>query len=383
MLTVKANPKIVVALSGGPHSAAAAALLKSQGYEVIAIFFRFGSESFRSHCVLGSQLESAKRVAEKLGLSLQIAEVEAPFEAEVVDYFVHECLQLRSPSPCVRCNSRVKFEYLLKAADRFGCSQAATGHRAQIFHDLTNSSFRVSRGVEPSRDQSFLLFELTQSQLQRCVFPMGALTHAMTLKIVREFDLFPEGQTPTDSGSPNGACFINDPSYRELVAQRVDRRLRPPGSIQREDGSVVGTHDGLYGLKIGQSQDLELNLPPDEAKSMVVVGFDAARNGAVVSDESALLSKTVLASKASWLSTPPGFGIRGLECEVQAGSNFEANPCRVTFFENSQVRVEFSSPQRSLSPGQSLAFYLGDELLGGAYISEIEARAGSKRGNIS
>jgi tRNA-specific 2-thiouridylase len=355
-------------MSGGVDSSVAAALLKSQGHEVIGVHLQLWDhgaanvERFGSRCCSLVDAGDARRVCDKLDIPYYVINAQDVFMDRVVDYFVHEYLQNRTPNPCVACNTFIKFSYLFKKADELGCNWVATGHYAQVNFDAGTGVARLHKAGDPAKDQSYFLFGLTQKALLRTMMPLGGLPKTMVRKLAQEF-----GLAVADKADSQEICFIGDEGYKGFIEKRVAPPLRPKGMIRTTDGRTVGEHTGLHRYTIGQRKGL--NLAVKDADNYFVVGFDSTTQTLLVGPESALFSKELMAKNVNWIR--PVDGLRGISCRARIRSRHDEAGCRVTSFENDVVQVDFDEAQRAITPGQAVVFYDGDEVLGGAYIDRL------------
>lgn len=350
--------KVVVAMSGGVDSAVAAALLHSEGYEVVGITMRLWTlerddlpAPHRTCCSVES-VEDAQRVCEVLGVPHYFMNFERPFKTHVVDYFTSEYARGRTPNPCLACNQYVKFDVLMSRAVALGADYLATGHYARI--DQSHGAFRLLRAVDPDKDQSYVLYTLKQREMERLLLPVGHYYKPDIRRIAADFNL-----PLADKPDSQDICFIPDRDYRGFVAQRVGSRSGP---IFDTAGRVVGAHRGIVHYTVGQRQGLGIA----SNQRLYVIDMDAEANAIVVGTEDDLSSRGLLADEVNF--------IRGEAQELPARASvklrYRAKDAEAEIYPaDGGVEVRFLEPQRAVSPGQAAVFYRGDEVIGGGKIS--------------
>lgn len=353
----------VVAMSGGVDSAVAAALLAREGYDVVGLFMRSGvrpadasMELSRSCCSVRDALD-ARQVADKLGIAFHVLNFEAEFD-KLIEYFCEEYLRGRTPNPCIICNRDLKFGRLFQFAKALNAEVIATGHYARVRRS-TSGRYELLKGVDGEKDQSYVLFPLTQEVLAQTRLPLGTLTKKEVREIAGSLDL-----AVKDKLDSQDICFVPDNDYRTLLATRCAGRLPPPGNIVDTGGKWLARHKGIHAYTIGQRHGLGFAA----GRPMYVVRLDLKTNTVVVGSRDEVTTGSLRASGMNWLSIDePARGTR-LRCEVKIRYTHRPAPATVEYEGDGKVQVVFDTPQRAVTPGQAVVFYDGDLLLGGGWI---------------
>ncbi|HEX9367026.1 MAG TPA: tRNA 2-thiouridine(34) synthase MnmA [Vicinamibacterales bacterium] len=350
--------RIVVAMSGGVDSSVAAARLARDGHDVIGLSMQLydqtqGEARFGSCCTV-DDLYDARRVARTIGIPHYIVNFERKFQEHVISDFVREYAAGRTPIPCVHCNGDLKFASLVERAQGFGAEAVATGHFAQVDVDESTRRYRLKKGVDRQKDQSYFLFTLTQAQLARARFPVGSLDKAAVREEARRL-----GLNVAEKKDSQEICFVAAGEHPEFVGARAEM---PAGAIRDGDGRVLGRHDGVHRFTIGQRKGLGLatGIP------LYVLGIDAGQASVTVGPREALERDTLTASRVNWMSgEAPASPIRA---SARIRYRHAEAPATITPGGDDTVHVAFDAPQSAVTPGQAVVFYDGDFVLGGGWI---------------
>ena len=361
-------------MSGGVDSSAAAAILQEQGHELVGFTMQLwdqrrginvdeNGDPLPSRCCSLDDVYDARRVAEELGFPFYVLNLERDFERDVVQPFVTSYLNGETPIPCVTCNSRLKFASLDRLAVSLGCEKVATGHYARVEFDESTNRYRLLRGRNEQKDQSYFLWELTQAQLSRALFPLGEMSKPEAREAARQHGL----NTVAEKKESQEICFVPDGNYagfidRYLEAEDATERLPGTGEIVDTTGKVVGRHEGIHRYTIGQRRGIGI---ADE-KPLYVISINSERNRVTVGGADELLSREFTAAGVNWIAfADPSEPVRA---EVRVRYRHTAAPATITQLPNNRARIVFDEPQRAITPGQATVFYRGDEVVGGGWI---------------
>jgi tRNA-specific 2-thiouridylase len=350
-------------MSGGVDSSVAASLLREQGHDVIGLSMQLydqthGERSFGSCCSL-DDLHDARRVAAAIDIPHYILNFERQFGEQVVSNFVREYASGRTPLPCARCNSDLKFSTLLERARGFGADAVATGHYARVHRDGANGRHILSRSVDPTKDQSYFLFSLTQEQLAHAVFPVGDRPKEAVREYARQRRL-----PVADKPDSQEICFIPDDDYARFVTDHSPEAARAHGAIVDTTGRVLGRHDGIHRFTIGQRKGLGLSRSPGGAP-VYVLELSPADQKVVVGPKASLERTHLTASAVNWVASEPSGPLR---VTAQIRHRHPPAPAAVRSIGDRRAEVIFDAPQIAITPGQAVVFYEGDAVVGGGWI---------------
>ena len=348
--------RVAVAMSGGVDSSLAAALLKEAGYEVIGITMQIWPSDEQARfggCCGLEAIEDAKKVAYKLGIPHYVVNFRDIFAQKVIADFCLEYSLGRTPNPCIRCNQYIKFDALIKKAKELDYSFIATGHYARI--EQSPNGYCLLKAVDLTKDQSYFLYTLGQSELQHLLLPIGNLHKVEVRRLSAEMGL----PTATRRESQD-VCFIPDNDYRSFIAKHIPLKS---GDIVDTNGKILGRHSGLAQYTVGQRQGLGLA----SNKRLYVIRLDAASNRLVVGTKDQLLGNRLFASKLSWVS-----GEAPKEpVDITAKIRYRSPEVTAKLHLNDGVvEVNFQQPQWAIAPGQAIVFYQGNVILGGGIIKD-------------
>lgn len=351
--------RVVVAMSGGVDSSVAAALMVEQGYEVIGMMMRLWSEETASggahnRCCTPEQMNDARRIADKLRIPFYVLDTKDVFRRTVVQYFIDTHRDGLTPNPCLECNRHIRFDWLLNNALALDADYLATGHYARI--DQVDGVFRLKKGLDEAKDQSYVLSVMGQNELSRVLFPVGEYAKPQVRELAAKFGL------PTASKQDSqDLCFLGDGNYRRFLTEHAPE-IMIAGPIVRRDGTVVGEHGGLANYTIGQRKGLGVQA----AEPLYVIGMNPLRNALIVGTANELGASALTARRVNWVSgSTPDAPFRA---EVKIRYKAKPAPAWIEPLPNQRMRVTFDQPMRDITPGQGAVVYDGDVCLGGGII---------------
>ena len=354
--------RVVIGMSGGVDSSVAAAVLKEQGYEVIGVTMRLwdgeniNDNIAESTCCGASAVEDARRVAYKLGIEHHVLDFRKEFSEHVVDYFVDEYVNGKTPNPCIACNKFLKFDAMAKKADILEAEYIATGHYAKIEYDSNIGRYLLKRANADAKDQTYALYNLTQKQMSRLLLPLGNFEDKQAVRKYAEEN----GLATADKPDSQEICFVPDNDYVSFIKRRIGS-LPEEGSFVDLEGNVLGTHKGVVNYTVGQRKGLGIAF----GKPMFVIRIDAAKNEVVLGEQGTEFSDTLYAVRPNFIL----FDELKEPIRVAAKVRYSAKPALCTVsYEGERLKLVFDEPQRAITPGQAVVMYDGDIVVGGATI---------------
>lgn len=343
--------KIVIGMSGGVDSSAAAWLLLEQGYEVAGVtmkMFDCGKN------VGDSAVADAKAVCERLGIEHTVLDFTGPFKKQVIDYFIDEYQNGRTPNPCIVCNRTMKWQALLDYAQQIGAGKIATGHYAHIVK-LPNGRYTLRQSAQ-GKDQTYVLYRLTQDQLARTVMPVGGYPKSRIREIAADI-----GLKVADKPDSQDICFLPDGNYQKFLEENGSK-VSEAGNFVTKDGTVIGQHKGITHYTIGQRKGLNLSM----GRPVFVTEIRPKTNEVVIGDHDDLMKNTLSAGSLNWMSVDRPAAPMRVTAKIRYAH--QGAPAWIAMDSEDTVKVTFDEPQRAVTPGQSVVFYDGDMIVGGGFI---------------
>lgn len=361
---MEVNNRVVVGMSGGVDSSVTAYLLKEQGFEVIGVTMRVwvdpygkASNDDKSCCSLKA-IHDAKKVAEILGISHYTVNLSEVFYDKIVKYFIDEYLKGRTPNPCVFCNRFIKFGDLLTKAHELGAYYIATGHYVRKEYDEDRKRYLLKKGLDSKKDQSYMLYRLSQEQLKHALFPLGNYTKGEVRALAEKI-----GLPVADKRESQEICFIPDNDYKAFIKRQIKKDVKP-GEFRDIHGNFLGYHKGIINYTIGQRKGLGLS----SDRPLYVVDIDPENNVVIVGHQEDVWGEELISSNNNFIS------IEKLEKEIKVTAKIrytaKEDEAIIKPYGDDKVLVRFLRPQRAITPGQSVVFYDGDVVVGGGIIEK-------------
>lgn len=354
------SKRVMVGLSGGVDSSVSAFLLKQQGFQVEGLFMKnWEEDDTDTYCPASQDIQDAEQVCEKLGIPLHIINFSNEYWDTVFEHFLSEYRSGRTPNPDILCNREIKFKAFLDHALTAGADYIATGH--YVKKASNEEYYQLQKADDANKDQSYFLYTLGQRALSKALFPIGHLDKPSVRIIAKEMGL--QNFNKKDS---TGICFIGERKFKEFLNRYIPAK---PGNMETPDGNVIGQHDGLMFYTLGQRQGLKIGGQKNyDASPWYVVAKELSRNVLIVAqgEHPLLYSQTLTADQLHWVSG--SIPVADFTCTAKIRYRQTDELCRVTLQDNNQCKVTFSSPQRAITPGQSVVFYQENICLGGGII---------------
>jgi tRNA-specific 2-thiouridylase len=374
-----ATAKIAVAMSGGVDSSVAAAMLRSGGHDVVGLTMQLWNqrrlagrpgmpEHVEGRCCSLDDVYDARRIAEQLGIPYYVVNHQERFERDVVRPFVHEYLSGRTPVPCTLCNNHLKFDQLLLTAEQIGAERVATGHYARVEFDQPTNRWRLLRGVDPARDQSYFLFGLTQEQLSRTLFPLGHMHKPEVRELARKLGLAAAISEKPDSQE---ICFVPGGDYTKFIdaylAESGESLPDTSGELVTTGGEVIGEHAGIHNFTVGQRKGIGVAPKTRGASPLYVLGIHGSSRQVVVGSGDDLYSRELRARNINLISVAD---LREpLRVTAKIRHRHEPAAALAEQIASDELRLTFDEPQRAITPGQAVVLYQDDVVVGGGWIS--------------
>lgn len=349
-------------MSGGVDSSAAAAVLKEQGYEVIGVTMRLwdgentGVGIAEGSCCGSLAAEDARRVADKLNIEHFVLDFRKEFSEFVIDYFVDEYINGKTPNPCIACNKFLKFDAMAKKADILGAEYIATGHYAKIEYNENSRRYLLKRANADTKDQTYALYNLTQDKLSRLLFPLGDFENKDAVRVYAES----LGLVTAHKPDSQEICFIPDNDYVSFIKRRAGISSNEGNFVDLE-GNILGRHKGIVNYTVGQRKGLGIAF----GKPMFVIKIDAAKNEVVLGEQGTEFSDTLYAINPNFI--PFDTLTEPIRASAKVRYSAKPAPCIVST-EGTRIKVTFDTPQRAITPGQAVVIYDGDTVIGGGTI---------------
>lgn len=351
---------VIVGMSGGVDSSVSAALLKKSGYHVIGMTMVLWKADDPFFPGASSAVASAKAVCDSLEIEHQVWDLSDIFAATVIDYFENEYLAGRTPNPCVQCNRFIKWGEVIRRAKESGARYVATGHYVRCAMNTESGRYEIRKALDPKKDQSYVLWGLSQGALSMALFPLGDSDKNRTRALAKEWNL-----PSAHHKESQEICFIPEDNYKKFLLSRRDELRHMQGNICTEDGRVVGKHDGYLFYTIGQRRGVGVSMN----RPVYVTAVDAKSNTITVGREEELFAKGLTAKSVNFI--PFERPMEPLRVTAKIRYNDPGHPATITHTGSDSAEVIFDEPQRAITPGQSAVFYRNDLLIGGGIIDRV------------
>lgn len=354
--------RALIAMSGGVDSSLAAKLIKDSGFDCIGCTMKlYDNDDIglnRGHtCCSLSDVEDAKSVARNIDIPYYVFNFKEGFKDTVIANFVKAYEEGKTPNPCIECNRYMKFDKLYERAKALECDYVVTGHYART--EQEGDKYVLKKAVDENKDQSYVLYSMDQTQLSHTLLPLGGLTKSEVRDLASKYNFINANKPDSQD-----ICFVPDGDYSAFLEKYTGKKY-PCGNFKAEDGSILGTHNGIVHYTIGQRKGLGISF----GKPLYVKAINPADNSVLLSEEERLYSKSLIATNFNWISGSAQAG--AIKCNAKIRYRQKEQPATVYVIDEESVRIEFDTPVRAITPGQAAVLYDGDIVLGGGTITTV------------
>lgn len=348
--------KILIAMSGGVDSSVVALIMKNKGFECEGILMKLFEGDSEPACCTKKDIEDAQNVADSLSIPFSVVNMSEGFKENVIDKFIFAYENGATPNPCIDCNRHMKFERLFEEGVKMGCDKVATGHYARIEYNETTNRYILKKALDETKDQSYVLYSLTQSQLARAIFPLGEMTKDETRRLAEG-----AGFINANKGDSQDICFVKNEMYYDFI-ERTQNKKYPEGDFVTVDGKNLGKHKGIIRYTVGQRKGLGIAY----SSPLYVVKVDPVGNKVILGANEDLFTDTLIAKNINLISVSE---IKEpIRVTAKVRYRHTAQPATVTQIDPDTIKVVFDTPQRAITKGQSVVLYDGDIVVGGGII---------------